>query len=508
MFCFFGGGLAAIRKATGSTTATRRSRPRPSRRWKSWRPPIRSGSPNGRCGPTRGGAGRHRGGLGAIYEIELLDDGDAEVFLFGERGSRRPGVAGGEPAALNRFGYETDGGERTPPMVSKITDVRISARRAGAAGNAGRRRLGRSARAIRRVARDVRSATSRRRHARLRRGARADGESMTPPPRAARERDMSAADVIVGVDVGGTFTDLFVFDEATRHVRASPRCRRTRGDEARGFMDGLARVGDSAAAIGSIVHGTTVGTNALLERKGARIGIITTRGFRDVLEMRRRDRPQTWGLWGDFVPDRRPRPAPRSRRAHAGRRHDPHTPVDLDAGARRGPRRCWSAAREALRDRLHQRLRQCRERARARSRPRARSGPTSTSRLASEVLPEIREFERTSTTALNAYLQPVVGAYLGTARSRRCAAQGFAGELLIVQSNGGVMSRRPRGDLPVRTALSGPAAGVIAARPSRARPASPNVITGDIGGTSLRRLADRRRRGRARGADDASISAS
>ena len=117
--------------------------------------------------------------------------------------------------------------------------------------------------------------------------------------------------LVVGVDVGGTFTDLFVLDEHDGSARII-KVPSTRGEEARGFMNGVARVSENptapespngiAASLATIVHGTTVGTNALLERKVARTGIITTRGFRDVLEMRRRDRPQTWGLRGSFTP--------------------------------------------------------------------------------------------------------------------------------------------------------------------------------------------------------------
>src|SRR5579884_2521391 len=105
---------------------------------------------------------------------------------------------------------------------------------------------------------------------------------------------------LVGVDVGGTFTDLFLFDEARRSFRIA-KVPSQRGDESSGVMKGLRALG-AIAEFGSLVHGTTVGTNALLERSGPRIGVITTRGFRDVLEMRRRDRRRTWGLWGDFVP--------------------------------------------------------------------------------------------------------------------------------------------------------------------------------------------------------------
>src|SRR5471030_3442070 len=105
---------------------------------------------------------------------------------------------------------------------------------------------------------------------------------------------------VLGVDVGGTFTDLLLFDAQTKAFRTA-KVPSQRGDESAGFMQGVAAVG-TGANIGSIVHGTTVGTNTLLERRGPKIGVITTRGFRDVLEMRRRDRRRTWGLWGDFVP--------------------------------------------------------------------------------------------------------------------------------------------------------------------------------------------------------------
>jgi len=111
---------------------------------------------------------------------------------------------------------------------------------------------------------------------------------------------MKGRGVIVGVDVGGTFTDLFLLDSNSGTFRTAKVPSR-RGDEASGFLNGLAALG-GAAGMQSIVHGTTVGTNTLLERRGPKIGIIATRGFRDTLEMRRRDRRRTWGLWGDFVP--------------------------------------------------------------------------------------------------------------------------------------------------------------------------------------------------------------
>ena len=112
---------------------------------------------------------------------------------------------------------------------------------------------------------------------------------------------MSAPRVIVGVDVGGTFTDVFFLDEAAG-TTAIAKVPTTRPDQSAGFLDGIRTAVSDFATIATVVHGTTVATNALLEKKGARAGIITTAGFRDVLEMRRRDRPHTWGLWGQFSP--------------------------------------------------------------------------------------------------------------------------------------------------------------------------------------------------------------
>ena len=109
-----------------------------------------------------------------------------------------------------------------------------------------------------------------------------------------------ASRVTVGVDVGGTFTDVFCLDEASGRIDIA-KVPSVPADPARAFIDGM-RARTEIKRIGTVVHGTTVGTNALLERKGARTGVITTRGFRDVLEMRRRDRPTTWGLWGQYVP--------------------------------------------------------------------------------------------------------------------------------------------------------------------------------------------------------------
>jgi len=291
---------------------------------------------------------------------------------------------------------------------------------------------------------------------------------------------MSAQAFVVGVDVGGTFTDVFVLDETTGKVQTA-KVPSTRGDQSKGFVEGIAaRIADFAD-IRTVVHGTTVGTNALLERKGARTGIITTEGFRDVLEMRRRDRPTTWGLKGSFTPV-----VDRPNRVEVSER------VLADG----------SVLRVVQEDEV-------RERARAlaangceavcvffvngyanndnerRAVEAVRSvWPNAYVTAATEILPEIREFERLSTAALNAYLQPVVSSYLDRLE-KGLAEKGFAGDILIVQSNGGVMAVETARRFPVRTALSGPAAGVIAASAIARAAGFDNIITCDMGGTSF-----------------------
>ena len=285
--------------------------------------------------------------------------------------------------------------------------------------------------------------------------------------------------LVAGVDVGGTFTDLFLFDEASGRVRVG-KVPSTRGQEAVGFAAGLAGLA-ALPDLSAIVHGTTVGTNALLERKGARAGLITTAGFRDVLEMRRRDRRQTWGLSGDFIP-----PIERDLRLEVAERTGADgsvvRPVDPDE-VRAAARRLRDAGAEALAIVfLHSYANPANERA-ALAAARA-VWPNAHIAISSDILPEIREFERTSTTALNAVLQPVVGGYLA-ALEHGLREGGVRGEFLLVQSNGGVMSVATAQALPVRTALSGPAAGVIAAAHIAVAAGCPDVITGDVGGTSF-----------------------
>jgi N-methylhydantoinase A len=290
---------------------------------------------------------------------------------------------------------------------------------------------------------------------------------------------MTDRSVIVGVDVGGTFTDLFLLDAAAGTFRTAKLPSR-RGDEAQGFLNGLQALG-GVAAIGSIVHGTTVGTNTLLERRGPKIGVITTRGFRDVLEMRRRDRRRTWGLWGDFVPI-----ADRDMRLEVAER----TLADGTIREAVDPDAVRAAAKE-LQDRGAQALAIIfiNSYANADNERRAAAAaravwPNPHVTASHEVLAEIREFERSSTAALNAYLQPVVGSYIGKLEAA-LAEQQFAGSLHIVQSNGGMMSTATACRLPVRTALSGPAAGVVAGAALAKAAGFDDLITCDLGGTSF-----------------------
>ena len=285
---------------------------------------------------------------------------------------------------------------------------------------------------------------------------------------------------IVGVDVGGTFTDLFFLNE-TDGIAAVGKVPTTRPDQARGIIDGLKKQLAHAGDASTIVHGTTVATNALLERKGGTTGLITTAGFRDVLEMRRRDRPRTWGLWGDFEPV-----VPRDRRLEVSERTlangTVRTAVDTNAAVE-AARLLQEAGADAVAVFFVNSYANGENEAKAAQAIRD-VWPNAFVNASSEILPEIREFERCSTTVLNAYLQPVVAGYLERLDTA-LRSDGFAGQLLIVQSNGGVMTVDTAQALPMRTALSGPAAGVIASAHIAESAGFANVVTCDMGGTSF-----------------------
>jgi N-methylhydantoinase A len=285
---------------------------------------------------------------------------------------------------------------------------------------------------------------------------------------------------VIGVDVGGTFTDVFFLDEQSGQCEVA-KVPSILGDQSKGFIEGIRQKVADFSEVATVVHGTTVGTNALLERKGARTGIITTKGFRDVLEMRRRDRPNTWGLWGQFEPV-----VPRDLRLEVAERtladgtiHTVIDPEDVKTAARElielGAESVCIVFINAYANAENEQvaLAALRE-----------VWPNDYVGASTDILPEIREFERTSTTTLNAYLQPPVASYLHKLETA-LKGDGFEGQVLIVQSNGGVMTVDTARQMPVRTALSGPAAGVIASAYIATEAGFPNVITCDMGGTSF-----------------------
>ena len=253
--------------------------------------------------------------------------------------------------------------------------------------------------------------------------------------------------LIVGVDIGGTFTDIVVWDEAAGTIKTH-KVPSTPGDQSKGFILGVAEAAEFAD-VSTIVHGTTVGTNALLERKGARTGLITTAGFRDVLEMRRRDRPKTWGLWGTFDPV-----IPRDLRLEVPERvladGTIDQPVDLNAVRARAAALRDAGADAACVFFINGYANDANEAAAVAALREV--WPNAYVTAATEIIPEIREFERASTAALNAYLQPVIASYLDRLETS-LRDRGAGSDVLIVQSNGGVMSVGVARQMPVRTGV-------------------------------------------------------
>ena len=286
--------------------------------------------------------------------------------------------------------------------------------------------------------------------------------------------------IIVGVDIGGTFTDLVLLDEQDGRVRTA-KVPSTPADPSRALLNGLAALEISPADPHLIVHGTTVATNAVLERKGAAVGLIMTEGFRDVLEMRRRDRPSTYGLREGFRPL-----VPRNLRTEVAERTDftGRALVRPDPGAlraaaatllKRGAEAVVVSFINAYANPENETLA---------AQVLASCWPNSFVVTGSGVAPEIREFERTSTAVLNAYVLPLIAGYLDRLMTALRDA-GYRRDVLIFQSNGGVMSQDVARRLPVNTILSGPAAGVAAVCRMSEAGAGANLVSCDVGGTSL-----------------------
>ncbi len=288
----------------------------------------------------------------------------------------------------------------------------------------------------------------------------------------------------VGVDVGGTFTDLAAIDEAGGPLRLE-KVPTTPADQSAGVAAGLkallSREGVSPAAVTYLGHGTTVCINSVLERKGARTGLVTTQGMRDLLELRRQIRDDLYDLQAD-----KPEPVvPRNLRREVPERTlaDGQVVRALDVDAVRAAIGALVAEGvEALAVCfLHSYVNPAHERAVGELV--RREFPDLYLSVSSDVLPEFREFERLSTTVMNAYVGPVMARYLGRFEER-VAALGLGAPPLILQSNGGVATVSQVRERPVYTMASGPSAGVTGAAYLAGRAGHVRIITFDMGGTS------------------------
>jgi N-methylhydantoinase A len=288
----------------------------------------------------------------------------------------------------------------------------------------------------------------------------------------------------VGIDSGGTFTDVCLFEEETGRIEVW-KLSSTPADPsqavAAGVVEGLGRVGAGAAEIAYFGHGTTVATNALIEGRGAPTGLVTTEGFRDLLEIGRQKRPDLY----DPQADKPPVLVPRARRREVPERlrHDGSVETPLDEEAVRKAARALREAGVAavaicflysFLDSRHEE---------AAKRVVAEEFPEAFVSASCEVAPEFREFERLSTTVVNAYLGPAMARYLAGIESR-LAGLGVRVPPHITQSNGGVIGCAAAARLPVRTILSGPATGVVGAEAIGRLAGAPDLITFDMGGTS------------------------
>jgi N-methylhydantoinase A len=288
--------------------------------------------------------------------------------------------------------------------------------------------------------------------------------------------------VVVGIDVGGTFTDLTAVDEASGRVVVTKVPSQPR-NEAAAVLAGLRALGVAGRDVRRLVHGTTVGTNAVLQRRGARVAVITTAGFRDLIEIGRTKR----NIPALFVPTFvRPRPVVERRdRFEVVERLDAAGAVlvKLDAGSvERALDAALAGGAEAVAVcLLHSYLNPTHERAVADAVKGRRPGlPVSCS---ADVVAEYREFERFSTTVLNAYLQPLMDAYL-TGLEEQLLATGYTHGVLTVASSGGMMTTETARRLPIKTIFSGPAGGVSQACFVGAGTGHRDFITYDMGGTS------------------------
>ena len=294
---------------------------------------------------------------------------------------------------------------------------------------------------------------------------------------------MTTARFVVGVDVGGTFTDLVIFDPATGSIRVAKvptTLDPAMGGQAMGVLAALETVSTPLADIDLIVHGTTTTTNAVLERKLCRTGLITTAGFRDVLELGRRTRPNAYGMTGRFTPI-----IPRDLRLEVPERMDAQGRfiIPLDEGAVRDAVAQLAAmgCESLVIHFLHSYANPDHERRAAQIA--ASMWPTPYITMGHALLSESREYERGVTAAVNASVQPMLERYIGRL-AQELAAKGYAHDLLVMNGNGGMVSAAKVSREAVKTVMSGPASGVMAAVYTGIRAGMPDLVTYDMGGTS------------------------
>lgn len=290
----------------------------------------------------------------------------------------------------------------------------------------------------------------------------------------------SAGSVVAGIDVGGTFTDLLLIDGKAGgkvHIAKTPT---TVENQAFGVVAALGATGFPIDCIDLIVHGTTTTTNAVLERRLARTGMITTRGFRDVIELGRRTRPQAYGMTGTFVPV-----IPRDLRLEVSERVEASGAVRIpldETEMRDAVKKLLDAGCESLVIHfLHSYANPSHERRAAEIA--AELWPNGHITTGHALLSEAREFERGVTAAVNASVQPILERYVERLR-KELGAKGYARDFLIMNGNGGMISARFVTLESAKTVMSGPASGVIAAAYTGKRAGFGNLVTYDMGGTS------------------------
>lgn len=286
---------------------------------------------------------------------------------------------------------------------------------------------------------------------------------------------------LVGVDIGGTFTDLVAQDQDGR--LAVSKVLTTPNDHAEGVMSAVAKAAVDLKRTELFLHGSTIAINTVVERKGVKTALITTRGFRDVYEIGRSNRPDAYNLFFERPVPLVPRSLRREVTERMTARGEVHAPLDREEAAAVVAELKSAGAESIAVCLLHSYANPAHEEALGEII--ASVYPEAYVTLSHRIMREYREYERTSTTAVNAYVGPVVARYLGSLRER-LRYKGFKGEVLVMQSGGGVMSLDTAIQMPVRMMESGPVAGVIGAARVARELGYPQSIVFDMGGTTAK----------------------